>query len=75
MAFNNLGRYGIDSSDVRAWAGSPTTKAFIDEILEQKDLAFNKLLKGGEKNHSQNSESYKAFEKVLRLIEWASKMK
>lgn len=75
MAFNNLGHYGIDSSDVRQWAGSPTTKAFVAEIVEQKDLAFKQLLKGGEKNHSQHAESYKAFEKVLRLIEAASKMK
>ncbi len=75
MAYNNLGHYGLDSSDMRQWAGSPATKAFIAEMNDQKDLVFKQLLKGGEKKHSENAESYKAFDKVLRLIEWASKVK
>lgn len=75
MAFNNLGNFGIDSSDLRQWAGSPSTKAFIAEIREQKDLALKRLLKEGEKKHSENAESHKAYEKVLRIIECASKIK
>ena len=75
MAYSNLGHYGIDASDMRTWAGSGSTRAFIAEIMEQKDLALKKLLKEGEKNHSANAESHKAFEKILRLIEGASKLK
>lgn len=75
MAYSNLGHYGIDASDMRTWAGSGSTRAFIAEIKEQKDLALKKLLKEGEKKHSENAESHKAFEKILRLIEGASKLK
>lgn len=75
MAFNNLEHYGIDASDMRLWSSSNSAQAFIAEILEQKTLAFKRLLKDGEKKHSENAEAYKAFDKVLRLLEAASKIK
>lgn len=75
MAFNNLEHYGIDASDMRLWATSNSARAFVAEIQEQRGLVFKRLLKDGEKRHSENAEAYKAFEKVLRLIEAASKVK
>lgn len=68
MAFSNLKRHGVDSSDMHLWARSGATNAFIEEVQIQKELAFKNLLKGGSKNHDMNSECYKAYEKVLKLI-------
>lgn len=75
MAFNDLGKFHVDASDLELWAKSGCARAFIAEVGIQKDIAFKKLLKDGEKKHSENAESYKAYDKVLRLFESATKAK
>ena len=74
MAFNDIGKRGLDKSDMARWATSDEAKAFVDEINVKKNQAFSKLLKDGEKKHSQNVECYKAYESILILLNEASKL-
>jgi hypothetical protein len=68
-------KYDLDSSDFDVWLNAGCTKAFVEEIVTQKNLALTRLIKGGAKAHDENAECFKAFEKVLRIIEVASKIK
>lgn len=73
MAFDKL--KDLDSTDMREWANSPCTALYVNELVTQRDLAFKKLLKEGEKKHCHNAETYKAFGKALQLIEEARNLK
>jgi hypothetical protein len=74
VAFNDIGKKGLDKSDMHRWSTSDEAKAFVDEINVYKKQAFAKLLKEGEKKHSQNAECYKAYERVITLLNEASKL-
>ena len=74
MAFNDIGQKGIDKSDMARWATSKEAKAFVEEINIYRGQAFKALLKDGEKGHSKNAESYKAWEKVVTLLNEAGKL-
>jgi len=75
VAYSKIKKQGVDASDMRGWSRSSCTQAFIDEIHIHKGLAFKALLKDGEKNHCENAEKFKAYEKVLSLIEEAGRLK
>lgn len=74
MARGSLQKQGADNSDGALWATSAPARAFASEVMVWREQAFKKLLKEGEKNHSQNAESYKAYEKVLDLLNEFAKL-
>ena len=69
MAFSNLKKYDLDASDVAVWKKAGCTALLIGEIQSAMDVSMRKLLKDGEKGHSANAEAYKAFARVLSMIE------
>jgi len=74
MAFNDIGKLGLDKSNMARWASSNEAKAFVAEVDIYKNQAFKALLKDGEKGYSKNAECFKAWEKVISLLNEAAKL-
>jgi hypothetical protein len=72
VAFSDIGKRGIDKSDLSKWATSKEAQVFIDEISTLKKKAFVQLLKCNACDHDKYVESYKAYESILRLMSEAS---
>lgn len=73
MAFKNKGI--LDNSDIQMWAMDKSAYVFEDEIKEEKSRAMRELLKCKACDHDKHAEKYKAFDKILGLIEEARKLK
>lgn len=73
MAFKNKG--DLDNSDIQMWAMDKSAYVFEDEIRMLRDVALRDLLKCKAVDHDQYSQKYKAFDKILGLIEEARKLK
>ena len=69
MAFNNIKQRNLDRSDVLLWKNSGCTAELIEQIQVCQSQCLQRLLKDGEKKHSENAEGYKAYGKILKLIE------
>ena len=76
MAYSKelLKSYDLDSSDMIGWASSGPTLVFLDEIESRKAKALADLVKGGEKNHDKNVELYRAYSRVMTLIDDAKNL-
>lgn len=69
MAFNNL--QNLDTSDLNLWATCPACDQFVEELQQLKAKALRCLINNGADEHEKFAQEYKAFEKVLGLIEEA----
>jgi hypothetical protein len=50
------------------WACGVVADEYREKITNQRDTAMRALLKGGEKHHAENAESYKAYDRVLKIL-------